>query len=101
MKSIRQKINKLTIKQKRIIVLWIICVIALIFLILAITLMSIGINDYKTFIDQWKLTNNNQQQDLPNISMFVYGCFFLVMTVLFLIVIVLYGNHTYNKKYIN
>lgn len=101
MNSIKSKLNTLNRKQKKVIVFSIICVLTLVFLVLAITFMIVGIDDYKTFVDAWKTQNTNNPTNIPNITMFVYGCFCLMMTIIFLITIALYGNHTFNKKYQN
>lgn len=82
-------------KQKEIIIFGIICLFSLAFLILSITLLSLGASDYKLFIKQ--VNPENQ----PNISVFVYGLFFSVLSLLSWVTIALYGNHVFNKKLMN
>lgn len=74
------------------------------FLIISIILLTLGINDYNTFVSkQIVIMGSNQtgsnNENLPDISMFVYGIFFVILAFLLLIALLLYGNSIFNKKY--
>lgn len=70
-------------------------------LIIGITLLAIGIDNYSNFVSQWKTifeSNGSNNGNLPDITAFIYGIFFLVMSLLLAIASALYGNSLFNKK---
>lgn len=70
-------------------------------IIIGITLLVVGIDNYSNFVTQSKAMFENQTSDngnLPDITAFIYGIFFLVMSLLLAIASALYGNSLFNKK---
>lgn len=67
-------------------------------------ILTLEDSDYNIFVSKQITFFNNENQielnnDLPNISMFVYGIFFIALSFLLIIALLLYGNSIYYKKY--
>lgn len=113
------KLHKNYDKPWNVITFYIVALLCLIFLIIGITLTVLGNNDYNSFIEVNKriieqkalLTSADAFQKitinavidsltkmLPDITMFIYGLFFVVLTLIFMIILALFGNSTFNKK---
>lgn len=69
----------------------------IIFIALAISLLVTGSHDYSLFITATLKGDTNK----PDIAKFIYGIFFTVMSIIFIIASILFGNSTFNKKLIS
>lgn len=93
------------LKNKQIVIFYVMLSFLLTCLIIGIVLLAIGKNDYNLFVIKQidffnqKINQSELNKALPDISMFVYGIFFIVLTILLIFATVLYGNSTFNKKY--
>lgn len=108
-------------KPWNVVIFYIVAALCLAFAIIGITLTVLGHNDYTVFIGLQKqiaeqkglLSDPNltviQKEvinkaiealkgSLPDITMFIYGLFFVVLTIIFMVVLALFGNSTFNKK---
>ncbi|WP_033159709.1 hypothetical protein [Mycoplasmoides alvi] len=73
-------------------VLIIMVIVTILFIVAGITLTIIGYPDYSTFISA------NDSSNRPDISIFVYGTFFIAMSIVLILMDVLYTNSIFNKK---
>lgn len=92
-------------QQKRnCLIFWIFIALLIIFIILGITLSVLGSNDYHAFVGEWKYYYANTTIAVPlpkptkDISLFIYGIFFVVLAILFALTNLIYGNSIFNKK---
>lgn len=82
-------------KPWNVVIFYIVAILCLISAVIGITLTVLGHNDYAKFIEIQKY---GLSVATPDITMFIYGLFFIVLTIIFMITLALFGNSTFNKK---
>ncbi|WP_027124006.1 hypothetical protein [Mycoplasmoides pirum] len=89
-------------KPWNVIIFYVIVFLTLAFAIIGITLTVLGNNTYLEFVRiQKEIIGPNPPSptpQLPDITMFNFGLFSIVFSILLIIASVLFGNSTFNKK---
>ncbi|WPL38825.1 hypothetical protein [Malacoplasma iowae] len=96
------KLHKYYDNPKNVIIFYSFCLITFVFTIIGIVLTTIDANNYHNFIAIQKSIMQNSSSSttltLPDITKFIYGLFFIVISIIMIIFCVLFGNSTFNKK---
>lgn len=113
------KIHKYYNSYKNVLVFYIILLTIFVFLVIGISLLASSSGQYSNYVSiNKKIFELNQslgsltgteaelvqsqiialQGTIPDIAMFIYGLFFMVMSVVLIVLNILFGNSTFNKK---